>query len=180
MTMRATRVSSKTKLASELGISRQTLYAFCRLPDSPPARHGYYPVSEWHKYITRKRDFLNMSEKEQLQIALLRAKVEREQFDLDQARERTQKEILKKLMTQFVGIAHLIQTECYRMRIELVPRFEGLSAREISKTWDTRERQMWKTIVAELQKRTGANVEEKDTPPAVNGILFDRRRAVAG
>jgi hypothetical protein len=49
--MRATRVSSKTKLASELGISRQMLYAFCRLPDSPPARHGYYSVPEWRKYI---------------------------------------------------------------------------------------------------------------------------------
>jgi hypothetical protein len=158
------RVSSRTKLAEALQISRPTLYAFARLPDSPPARNGYWHVAEWRRFVTRKKGSVKASEKEQLQIAVLRAKLEREQFDLDTARERTRNEIRDDLMQGFVSVAQLIRGGLYRMRTELSPVFaSGVDARGVYRAWENKERELWAVVCAELTKKSGARIDEPDT-----------------
>jgi len=63
------------------------------------------------------------------------------------------------------------------MRVELSPKFSGLAnAREIYRASEAREREMFKTIAAQLQKRTGAQVTE-----SVGNVLAftDQTRKVA-
>src|SRR6266436_103108 len=101
------RVSSKSKLADSLGISRPTLYAFMRLGDSPPARNGYWNVAEWRQFVTRKKDSVKTCEKEQLQLALLRAKLGREQYVFGEAKETTRNQILDDVTAQFQSVLFL-------------------------------------------------------------------------
>jgi hypothetical protein len=174
------RVSSKAKLADALGIARVTVYQYLRLPDSPPVRNGYYYVSEWRKFITKKRDVMEVGEKQQLQLELLRAKLEREQHGLSESRGTVRQEILNDLQAQFETAAQIIRFQLYRMRMELAPAFAGLSAREIYKRWEHREQTLFDDICRELLKRAGVTVTEKSTRPATNVIQLDERKAAAG
>lgn len=173
------RVSSKVKLAAALGISPPTLYAYIRLPDSPPARNGYWYVSDFRKFITKKRSVMEVGEKQQLQLELMRAKVDRERHALDESRNTTRRTILDELLADFVTAAQVIRFEMYRMRMELAPTFSGMSAREIFKRWEQRERQLFDHVHRELLKRAGVTVTEKDTRPATNVIQLDERKAVS-
>jgi hypothetical protein len=174
------RVSSKVKLAAALGISPPTLYAYLRLPDSPPARNGYWYVSDFRKFITKKRDVMEVGEKQQLQLQLLRAKLDRERHGLDESRGITRQQIVDELLSHFDIVLQVIRTGFYRMRVELAPRFAGLSAREIYKMWDQREIQLFDDVCRELRKRAGVTITEKDTRPATNVIQLGERKAAAG
>jgi hypothetical protein len=172
--------SNKTKLAHALGIGRSLLYQFARLPDSPlPRANGMWHVPTWRAFIAKKRESVKASEKERLQIACLKIRLEREQHELDQARETTRKQILDDLTAQFVAAAQLIRTELFKVKNELCPRFEGQSAREIYRLWTDREGEAFKNVTHELNKRTGGRIEERDTRPTVKVGPFERR-AVAG
>src|SRR6266852_3802747 len=77
--------SSKTKLAACLGLSRQYLYAFFALPDSPrPGSNGMHSVGAWRKFIAARARKVKgaATEREALQVAYLRARVDREQLEL--------------------------------------------------------------------------------------------------
>ena len=174
------RVSSKVKLATALGISPPTLYAYLRLNDSPPARNGYWYVSDFRKFITKKRDVMETSEKQQLQLELLRAKLDREKHGLDESRGTTRQQILDDLQADFITAAQVIRFELYRMRMELSPTFAGMDARSIYKKWEHRERTLFDRVSRELFKRAGATVTEKDTRPATNVIQLDERKTATG
>ena len=166
------RVSSKVKLADALGISPPTLYAYLRLPDSPPARHGYWYVADFRKFITRKRGAMETSEKQQLQLELLRAKVDKERNGVDVVRS-TEREKVTNEHVKAAEASHLIaRSELYRMKCELCPRFEGLSARQMFSLWTERERKMYYSICQELRKR-GLPVEEENTQPPENVVAFN-------
>jgi hypothetical protein len=113
------------------------------------------------------------TEKEALLIRKLQLQCEREEYALGQEREETRKKILAQLTAEFEGILHLVKTEIYKVRCELSPKFSGLAnAREIYKAWESREREGFRTIVAELNKRTGAQVTEFGTRPVENVVKF--------
>jgi hypothetical protein len=174
------RVSSRTKLAEALGISAPTLYAYSRLPDSPPARNGYWYVSEWRKFVTKKRAALEVGEKQQLQLELLRAKLDREKHELGESRGTTRQHILSELQAQFETAAQIIRFELYRMRCECSPIWAGLSAREIYRQWEQRERSLFDRVSRELYKRAGVTITEKDMRPVRNVIPLDERKVAAG
>lgn len=174
----SSRVSSRTKLAEALGISAPTLYAYSRLPDSPPARNGYWYVSEWRKFVTKKRSVMETGEKQQLQLELLRAKLDREKYGLAESSGTVRQQILGELQAHFDTALQVIRTGFYRMRVELAPRFAGISAREIYKMWDQREMQLFDDVCRELRKRAGATITEKETRPASN--IVPMREAAAG
>src|SRR5690242_4482867 len=155
--MKTNRVSSKTKLADALGISRQTLYAFCRLPDSPPAKHGYYVVADWRKFINRKRQPVRVSEKEQLQIALLNARLERERYELEQVRTARQ-QILAELAESFISAMQTLRAGFDRMVRDTAPKLEGLTAQEIAKVWRSRQDQAYQEIVKALNKKADTKI----------------------
>lgn len=140
-----TRVSSRTKLAEALGISRPTLYAFARLPDSPPARDGYWRVADWRKFVTRKKDSVKLAstEKEQLEMELLRKRIHRvdlEIADLDNSREEE--------------IANRITGECKQVVDVLVGKFRNMP-RELSGIFSALEGPMaiYKRFDAEVRGR---------------------------
>jgi len=168
------RVSSKVKLAEALGISRPTLYAFMRLPDSPPPRNCYWYVKDFREFITRKRGSVNASDKEQLQIALLDARLQRERYEFDEARETTYKKVREDLLRQFTAVLHLIKSRWYRLRNELSPKFASLdNPRAIFQLWEQSEAKVMNELANELERRTGAKLPEKDTlPAAVNVVNF--------
>ena len=162
------RVSSKVKLAAQLGISPPTLYAYLRMQDSPPARNGFWYVSDFRKFITRKQT-ASPDERRQLELDLLKARVAKSQHELDEALGKTRREIWKELLRQFEEVLLLARTEFYRMRVELCPRFETRSAREISRLWGTREDETFRTICAELEKKGQATPDIGAMQPGPNG-----------
>jgi len=109
-----------------------------RLGDSPPARNGYWKVAEWRQFVTRKKDSVKASEREQLQILCLKIKAEREQHELDLARGNIEKEIEQKYCDLICRDHEILSSELRRMVTELSPRFQGMSAREICKLWRER------------------------------------------
>ena len=141
------RVSSKVKLADALGVSRVTVYQYLRLPDSPPVPNGYYYVADWRKFITRKRSVMETSEKQQLQLELLRTKVEVTRNGLDSTRTAERQRILDELSEIFISAMWKVRREFDRGITELSPRFEGLSAREIYQLFRERTNQACGTIV---------------------------------
>ena len=175
--MTARFATNKTKLARCLGISRTLLYEYMRLPDAPaPCVDGRWSLTQYRKFIaSHGKQIKATTEKEALLIRKLQLQCEREGSSLGQERMETHKKILDQLTAEFVGILHLVKTEIFKMRTELSPKFTGLAdARAIYKAWETREREMFKTIAAQLNKRTGAQVTELEARPVANLLRFDR------
>ena len=161
------RVSSRSKLAEALGISGPTLYAYSRLPDSPPARNGYWYLSDWRKFITRKRSVMETGEKQQLQLELLKTKIEVTRNGLDTIRAAERQRILDELSATFTLAMWKARREFDRAITELAPRFEGLSARAMYQLWRERTHKACGTIVHELNKGTGAKVSVTETEPTI-------------
>ena len=165
------RVSSRVKLAEALGISRPTLYAFARLPDSPPARNGYWYVRDWRRFVTRKRGSVKTTEKEQLQLDLLRTRLEREQHCLSEARSSSYNEARAELLAQVEGVFGLIRTELFHLRVELSPQFEGLNARAIHRAWKDGERRVFERVCKELAKRIGGRALSEESSRPVENVV---------
>lgn len=125
---------NKTKLATALGISRTLLYEFMRLADFPPPKpDGRWDVSACRKFIAEKRVNIQVSEKEQLQILILKIRAEREQFELDLERgQYMATDAVNEVITRCNG---LIRRHLFRLiECELPGRCEGMTAIEIKKT----------------------------------------------
>jgi len=165
------RVSSKFKLAEALGISAPTLYQYLRLPDSPPPKNGYWVVADFRKFITKRRGAMETSEKQQLQLELLKAKVEKERNGVDVVRATEREKATTECAKLVEGSHQVVRSEFYRMRCELCPRFEGLTARKMFALWTERETQMYRAICGELRER-GLAIEEENTRPS-NVVEFN-------
>jgi hypothetical protein len=161
------RVSSKAKLADALGVSRVTVYQYLRLPDSPPPRNGYYYVAEWRKFITRKRAIMETGEKQQLQLELLKTKIETARNGLDTIRAAERQRILDELSATFTLAMWKARREFDRAITELAPRFEGLSARAMYGLWRERTNQACGTIIRELNRKSGAKINATETEPTI-------------
>jgi hypothetical protein len=174
------RVSSKVKLAEALGISRPTLYAFLRLPDSPPARNGYWYVGDFRKFITRKRDSVSASEKEQLQINCLKVRLEREQHELAEARQSTNDRLRREWIERLHEVFSILRTRLYHERLQCAPRCEGRGARQIFAVLDEGERRAFNTVADAIMERAGQTVTEESTRVVKNVIEFEERKAATG
>ena len=134
-------------------------------------------VGAFRKFIAKKRESVKASEKEQLQILLLRTRLEREQYEFAEVRQATRKKIRADLAAEFVAVAQLLRTELYKMRNEVALTAEGRTAREIYRILTDRENAAFDAVCRELEKRTGANVAEKETRPASNVVAFNGQKA---
>jgi hypothetical protein len=171
------RVSSRSKLAEALGISRPTLYAVARLPDSPPARNGYWNVAEWRRFVTRRRDSLKAGEKEQLQIACLKIKAEREQFELDAARDQVRDETTQGLLAKFEKGISLLAFKLNRLPGEAAPILAGMSAGESRKELKRRLDAAQSQSVSEFKEHLGISHGNGETRQHVI-VPFERRAVV--
>jgi hypothetical protein len=174
-----TRVSSKRKLAEALQISPPTLYAYMRLADSPPARNGYWYVGDFRRFITKKRDVMEMSEKRQLEVELLRAKLEKERYCLAEAQDSTRKQILEQVVSEFDSVFRRHIGGLRRLTDTLPPRLTGLGPQEIHSTLKNELQRAFNDCIAWLEERTGAAVRvETDADKLVP--FEEPRKAVGG
>src|SRR5216683_3091556 len=85
MSTRSQWVNSKVELARALGLSRQWVTELFRAyPDHPPARpNGQHNVTLWRKFVVARAQKIKGfgTEKEKLQIDLLRNRVAREELE---------------------------------------------------------------------------------------------------
>jgi hypothetical protein len=112
------------------------------------------------------------NEAEALKIRKLTLQCEREQHELDTAREKTRNELRDDLMEGFVAVAQMIRSGLFRMRNELAPVFAaGMDGRGIYRAWENRERQLFAAVCAELAKKSGAPIDEHDTRATANVVV---------
>src|SRR5882724_3392028 len=106
MKTKARYASNKVKLAQLLGISRQWLYEFAKLPDSPaPRADGMHSVEKWRRFLAKKSSKVTGgTDRERLQIALLRARVEREQLELSEFDNSIKETITREIFGEAVQI----------------------------------------------------------------------------
>src|SRR5713101_6231618 len=136
--MKARSASSKTKLAQCLGISRQYLHEFFKLPDSPvAASNGMHSVAKWRKFIANhvaKVKGLG-TEREKLQIALLRIRVSREELELSEQDCSIREEISREFDAACCRIIDCLQGEIEWMPHQLAGVFAGKTPNQIFKLW---------------------------------------------
>src|SRR5262249_47023775 len=127
------------------------------------------------KFITKRRDVMETTEKQQLQLALLRAKVEKERNGADTVRAIERERVTNECVKLGEASHLIVRNELNRMKYELCPKFEGLTARQMFALWTDREDQMYGKVCHELRKR-GLPLEEENTRPAQNVVAFDPER----
>ena len=130
--------SSKTKLAACLGLSRQYLYAFFALPDSPrPGSNGMHNVLTWRKFIAARSRRVKgaATEREALQVAYLRARVEREQLELSELDNSIRSSITNEISGEACRIIDCLTGEIRRMPHQFSGVFAGKTPNQICKLW---------------------------------------------
>src|SRR5262245_43499397 len=121
---------NKLMLSRCLGISRTTLYEFLRLPDAPaPCADGRWSVVQWRKFLAKKRDCVKGSEREQLTLALLKTRLEKEAHGLAEAKRSTLDKCRVEMIMKVRSAFSMLRTELYHARVECAPRCEGQTAR---------------------------------------------------
>ena len=119
------------------------------------------------------------SEREEIQIALLKAKLAREAYELAEAQQATYLKLRDEMVAHYSTQVELLKAEMCKMRVELSPKFEGLEARRSFTIWDQRESAMLNSAADALQKRVGGKVEP-DSRPKENVIQFHEGKAATG
>src|SRR6266446_3472883 len=154
--MKAARfASSKTKLAAVLGLSRQYLYAFFALPDSPrPGSNGMHNVLTWRKYIAARARKVKgaATERESLQVAYLRARVEREQLELSEFDNSIKERITDEIEGEACRIIDALVGEIRRMPHQFSGVFSNKSANQISRLWQRELDQSFQKASNALEK----------------------------
>jgi hypothetical protein len=173
-------VSSKTALAAELQVTRQTVYAVLRMPGAPKPRSddGTYSVTEMRKFLNRIKHDVRTNEKDQLQLSLMSLKVKRAERELTDFEESLRKEILDDVLSRFVRALHIQRRELDQMLNECSPRSEGLGATAIYKLWKARLNKVFENVQREIKSSTGATVP--DIPGERNVIPFQQKKVATG
>src|SRR6266849_936679 len=173
--------SSKTKLAACLGLSRQYLYAFFALPDSPrPGSNGMHSVSTWRKFIAARSRRVKgaATEREALQVAYLRARVEREQLELAEFDNSIRSSISNEISGEACRIIDCLTGEIQRMPHQFSGVFAGKTPNQIFKLWQRELDQSFQKASAALDKiRSESKRKTAKKKEAENVIDF---RAAAG
>jgi predicted DNA-binding transcriptional regulator AlpA len=120
--MKSDNASSKTKLAECLQISRPTLYGYLHLPDAPrPRSNGMWRVSEVRKYIRKQegKRKITSTEKEHLEVELLRRRLTRVNLEIEQLDNSRQQEIADRITGECKQIIEVLNAALQRMPTEL-------------------------------------------------------------
>jgi hypothetical protein len=168
-------VTSIAALAKELGLSRQWTHELFRLPDHPKPTKAGHSVAKWKAYVTSRaeKSQTHGSEKARLQIELLKIKTQRESFDLANSRDEIRAEIHGEYRELFSKIIGTFFPPLRGMVRELSARFEGMSAAEIRRLWESRQQEVFDRVRAIFEsKETGER-----NPSKV--VSFREERAVA-
>jgi hypothetical protein len=165
--------TSKVRLARALNLGRNKVHELSQEVDFPRESSHGWNIEGVRKWMEAHKINGNGSEREAVQVELLKAKLEREKHDLAESRNTTRRKIVDEMLVAVNVCVAMMRAELYQMRYQLAPRFEGLSAREIFAVWEKREREMYSRVYNELRKRTGVDVNEEDTRQKANVVAFD-------
>jgi len=173
--MKAARfASSKTKLAAVLGLSRQYLYAFFALPDSPrPGSNGMHSVSTWRKFIAARSRRVKgaATEREALQVAYLRARVEREQLELAEFDNSIKERIVNEISAEACRIIDCLKGEVERMPHQFSGVFAGKTPNQIFKLWQRELDQSFQKASAALDKLRAESRRKRATQRRVENVI---------
>src|SRR5260370_20786565 len=179
--MKAARfASSKTKLAAVLGLSRQYLYAFFALPDSPrPGANGMHNVLTWRKFIAARARKVKgaATEREALQVAYLRARVEREQLELSEFDNSIKEKITNEISGDACQIIDTLKGEIERMPHQFSGAFAGKTPNQICKLWQHELDESFQKASDALAKIKEQSKRKTTKKKEANVIPFDRARA---
>ena len=166
---------NKTALARALNLGRNKVVELSQEVDFPTvSANGMYDIERVRKWMKQHKTGLNGSERETLQTALLAAKLERERYELGEAKDATRNEIRAEFTESLVGAMRMLRGEFDRMVRELAPRLESRTSGEIRKMWRERQALAYSEIVRAFNKVTGASVTVEETVP--NVVVFDQRK----
>jgi hypothetical protein len=154
---------------------RSEYYRLRKRPGAPaPRSNGTHSIAAWREFARKEKAARAPSEKESLELEILKLKAERAAFDLAQARQEMREKILGELTQEFLAILSSIHTALFRMKNELAPQLEGRSARQIYSTWTSYERRFFENVWEQIRRQTGVVLSEEDLRPQ------SRMMAVAG
>jgi hypothetical protein len=183
MKTKARYASNKIKLAQLLGISRQWLYEFAKLPDSPaPRPDGMHSVEKWRRFLAKHSSKVQGgTEKERLQVALLQARLRREELEYAELDNSIRESITREIGHECVRVVEVLKTQVWRMPDELSGRFSGLAPMQIYKLFKSELHERFRHAQCALEKlqaqskrktrskKDGSNIVEFRTAAAMGG-----------
>jgi hypothetical protein len=173
--------SSVTELCRAIPVSPTWYYFLRKLPNAPrPLKDGRHSIRRWRAFSKKHQPSQQkvVTEKRQLELQLMRAKVEKHQWELGESQDATRKEVLAALTAEFERALYVLRSHFEKVRLELSPRFAGLPVRSIYTLWRQRENQMLKDVVEDLEARTGTMVKVRAVSQSSNGLNGNGGREV--
>jgi hypothetical protein len=162
--MRSTKRFARTvaQLCPAVPFSRSEYYRLRKMPGAPlPRSDSTHSIEEWREFARKEKSARAPSEKEALELEILRLKAERAKWDLDEARERTRSEILADLMSQFIVVLNSMRLGLERMKSRLAPVFEGRNARSIYDCWTGYEQTLFIDVRKQIERETGVRLDDE-------------------
>jgi hypothetical protein len=131
-----------------------------------PRKDGTHSIAQWRKFSKARQPSGEkvFQEKRQLELQLLKSRIARNEFELDEARDGTRREILERLTAEFEKALFVLRGNLEKLRLELAPRFSGLDARSIYTLWRNRENEMLVEVVSQLESHNGRKARVKAMP----------------
>jgi hypothetical protein len=161
--------TSKVRLARALNLSRETIHRLSQEIDFPrETSHGWH-LATVRKWMARHQVNLNGSEKEELQTALLRKRLEREDYALSKEKNGDRSEIYDEAAAVISSGMWMLRGKMTRLMTELAPCFEGMRAIEILKLWRERQEQIFSEIKGAFEEK----LEKEITIPDENVLPFE-------
>lgn len=163
------------QLCPAIPFSRSEFYRLRKLAGAPrPRSDGRFAIAEWRRFFKRKRSQANPSEKEQVELDVLKLKKAKAEYELSEAMQTTYNTVRDDLLSSFVGVLHMVRAGIHRMHGELAPRLSGMDARSAYRLLRDRERVLFAEIYEQLRKRTGGEIQEENTRPTTVIVPFNR------
>src|SRR6266853_5107970 len=123
--------SNKVKLAQLLGISRQWLYEFAKLPDSPaPRADGMHCVEKWRRFLAKKSSKVQGgTEKERIQVALLQIRLQREELEYAELDNSIRESITNEIESECCKILDALIYQLRGLPMQVAPKLAGLEVK---------------------------------------------------
>src|SRR5206468_4359022 len=128
-------VNSKTALAAELQVTRQTVYALLKTQGCPKVHsNGKYYVPDWCKFLNRIKHETKNRERDQLALSLLSLKVKRAELESRDFEANLREEIRKEISDYFIGAFNTLAGRLKALPRDLATKCEGMKAQELFHT----------------------------------------------
>src|SRR6266481_606224 len=124
--------SSKTELAGELGIARQSVYALLKTHGCPKVRsNGKYNISDWRQFLNRIKHTVQDHEKNQLALALMSLKIKKTEQELKDYEACLRDEITAEIAGHWKRALNVLATQLKLLPRDVAQKCDGMKPYEI-------------------------------------------------